>query len=198
MKLSAVAKAARAERATSFRFHGRDVPALLRAMSALEDTDAVAAAIKACKQKGAEPTSGQPIYDACYAANVLAVACLDPDSPPTAREPLFDKGAEQAMSELDQDTLAMLFEQQQQWQEECSPLVRPNNAGELLEMAKRVAEADDPLVYARLSPRTRWILQRTTAALLVQLQAFKPSSSSLSGVDSESRSDAPPSSATTS
>lgn len=121
-------------------------------------------------------------------ANTLAFGCMDPDSPASAREPLFDKGAEQVLSELDTDTIAQLFEQHQIWQEECSPTLRAKSVTELFDLAKKVAEEHDPLggSLAALSPHTRLSFMRFLAALLVSSQAFKLSPSSDSETSTKS------------
>lgn len=172
-----MARGVRAEKDTTFRFAGSDVKVLIRPLSALEEADVTADAIKFAKSKGSEALEGRPIYEAAFAAGALAISCLDPDSPADARSPLFDKGATQVLSELDTDTIAQLFEQHRLWQEECSPYLKTKSAGELFDLAKRVAQENDPFSYVRMSPRTRWLLQHSTAALLVALQAFKPSPS---------------------
>lgn len=181
MKFSEIAKGTSAERVTSFRFHGQDVKVIFRPLSALEETDAAAAGIRYAKAKGASPEPG-PVYDAAFMAHTLCCGCLDPDSPPDARLPFFDKGADQILADLDTDTIAQLFEQQQMWQEECSPSTKAKSVAELFDLAKAVAADADPLglAYARLSPRTRWTLQRFTANLLVESHVFKPSPSSSS------------------
>lgn len=180
MRFSDVAKGTLAERATKFTAYGNAVDVLLRPLSALEETDVAAAAIKYAKSKGSEPVEGHPIYEAALMANVLAIACMDTESPAHSRGVFFDGGADQVLRELDTDTLAELFQQQRIWQEQCSPTSNKKNVAELWEAAEKLAADDDPLVYARLSPRTRWILQRFTAALAIELRDSKVSSSSLS------------------
>lgn len=175
MRFSSLVKGKRAERAATIRVGVADVPLRLRPLSAIEETDVIAAAIAHAKAKGAEPTAGHPIYEAAIMANTLAVACIDPDSDDGA---FFDGGAAQVLSELDTDTIAQLYEQQQIWQEECSPSVRAKSFEELFGLAKKLSETDDPLAYVRLSPRTRWILQRTTGALLPTSPEPKPQPSS--------------------
>jgi hypothetical protein len=197
MRFSDVIRGTSAECTTHYESRGKRVEVLLRPLDANEEMDVVASAIKHCKARGADAVAGNPIYEAGIMAASLAIAVLDPDSPEEARAPHFDKGDSQVL-QLDTDTIATLYEQQMQWQEETSPSLKAKSVGELFDIARKLVEQDDPLVYARLSPRTRWDLQRTTAALLLESHVLKPSptsSSSSDGTSSKTTADArrPPS-----
>lgn len=178
MKFSEVFRGTRAERRIVFSFYGHETPILLRPLSALEESDAAAYAVKTATGKGTTAAAGDSVYDAAYAAQTLSLACLDADSPTAARTPFFDGGPDQVLRELDADTIGALFADHQIWQERCSPALRVQTAGDLFALAKKVAEDDDPLVFARMSQRTQWSLLRFSAALLVHSQVLKSSSSS--------------------
>lgn len=182
MKFSLVAKGARAEQAATFHFRGSDVAVLFRPLSVAEEMGAEADAIKACKAVGAEAKTGQPIYEAARMVAILVAGCLDPDSPAgDARAPLFDGGSAQVCAELDTDTIGLLYEQHQVWQEQCSPSFRQKTDGQLFQIAKALAEDEhDPLAFLRLSPKTRLTCAIFMAALLRKLHAFNsPSGGSL-------------------
>lgn len=179
MKFSLIAKGTKAEESATFRYYDKDVAILIRPLSQLEEIDVIAAALKTCKEKGAEGKPGNAIYEAVRMAATLAVACLDPDSPPGARQSVFDLGAEQVLAELDTDTIAQLAERQDRWQEQCSPSFRHKTVKELFEMARKLGEDEhDPLAFARLSPNTQLVLARFMAALLRQSRASSSSPTS--------------------
>lgn len=192
MRFSDVIRGTAAECPTHYVLDGKKVEVILRPLDSNEEMDVVAAAIKHCKTRGADAVAGNPIYEAGIMRATLAIACLDPESKPEARQPHFDK--EDQVGKLDTDTIAILYEQQMQWQEETSPSLKHKSVGELFDLARKVVEQDDPLAYARLSPRTRWDLQRTTGVLLLESRVLRPSptsSSSSDGTKSNATADAP-------
>lgn len=176
MKFSTVVKGKKAERPATYRLYEQEVAVVLQPLSALEEIDVASSAMAFAKAKDAEPKSGDPVYEAAYMARALMLSCMDTDSPPAAREPHFDGGIEQVLA-LDPDSLAMLYEQQRLWQEECSPSIRTMSPVELFAAVKKVAEDDGPLAsafYGRLSHLTRLTLLRFTGAQLLSLQGLKP------------------------
>ncbi len=189
MKASAIARGTAAERPTSY-IAGKDakgdplvVQVLLRPLSALEEADIEAEAIAFAKKRGAPTTENSAIYEAAFMGATLALAVLDPDSPPAAREKYFDQGLDQVLA-LDPDTIAQLHEQQRIWQEECSPSANKMSAVELMRLCTEIAERNDPKAYSLLSPGMRWRLQRITGVQLAMLLGPKPPSSSASAIDS--------------
>lgn len=183
MKFSLVKHGTRAEKPASFKFYENDVAILLRPLSLAEEIDTAAAAIAMATAKKSEPKPGNAIYDAALMAATLHVCCIDPDSSPEARTSVFDGGVDQVLKELDGDTTALLYEQQQIWQEECSPTLHKVSLGELFNITKKLAEDEhDPLAFLRLSPRMRVTLARFMAALLRTSQVLntEPGSSSAS------------------
>jgi hypothetical protein len=197
MKFSQVAKGTSAEKASKFRHGDTDVEVLLRPLNAGEEVDVIARATKSAVKDGvAAPRPGDSIYEAHMMSETLALACLDPESPPNARVSTFDEGAKQVL-QLDNDTILLLWEQQRMWQEECSPSVQSKSTKDLFDLAKEVAEGDDPFSYVRLSQRTRWQLQHFTAALLVKSPAFRELCSSISSDTAFAAKAEPPSKAPT-
>jgi hypothetical protein len=177
MKFSTIVKGKKAERLTTYRLFGQDVQVIVQPLSALEEIDVASTAMAFAKSKDAEPKAGDPVYEAAFMARALILACMDPESSPAAREPHFDGGTIEQVLSLDPDSLAMLFEQQRLWQEECSPSIRTMSPAELFAAVKRVAEDDGPLAsafYGRLSHHTRLTLLRFTGAQLLKLQELKP------------------------
>lgn len=186
MKFSAVAKGTSNEKPVAFKVNGSEAHTLVRPLSALEENEARSSAIKHTKSKGAEPKDGVAIYDSALMAAILAIACVDPDSKPGARESYFDLGMEQVLSGLDTDTLVQVFEQQQMHQEQCSPRFTKANLGHLIELADefgRVTEDPKALTglqrkYLTLPLNTRMALLLFMGAELRLLRAFKSSSTS--------------------
>lgn len=187
MKFSQIAKGASAERPVKVLTKGKEIPARLRPLSAMEEADAVASAIAFSRKKNSEPKAGQPIYESALAAATVAAATLDDDSPPEKREPFFDGGMDSAL-DLDTDAIAILFEEQQAFQEETSPSFRAKSTHELFALLKEVVEKDDPFFYRRISPATRWSLQRITGALLRSARVLKLWDTSPASPDGETTS----------
>jgi hypothetical protein len=152
-------------------------------LSGLEDADVMGKARAFAKERGVDdPKDGNPIYDLALWAFTLAIACVDPESPETDPRPFFDGGAEQILASnlLGRDTIAYLYEHQQQWQDEVSPRARTVGPEELLAHVLAVASAEDPTPFFRLAPALRWTLHRSMAALLVTLQMPRSPSGSAS------------------
>jgi hypothetical protein len=193
VKFSQVAKGTSAEKPSKFRHGETDIEILLRPLNAGEEVEIIAKASKSAVKDGVtSPRPGDSIYDAHLMSETLALSCLDPDSPADARTSTFDEGPKQVL-QLDNDTILLLWEQQRMWQEECSPSVQAKSTKDLFELAKEVAEGDDPFAYVRLSQRTRWQLQHFTAALLVKSPAFRELCSSISsdGVSLDAKTSTP-------
>jgi len=190
MKFSEIAEGISAESPVKVLAKGKEIPARVRPLSAMEETDAVSSAIAFSRKKGAEPKAGQPIYESALAAATVAMATLDDESPEGKREPFFDGGMDAAL-ELDTDALAILFEQQQAFQEEKSPSFRAMSTNDLFRLLKEVVEKDDPFFYRRISPATRWNLQRITGALLRSARVLKDWGFSPASPDGTSTSQTP-------
>ena len=180
MKFSDVAKGIAAERPVEIQLRGKLCRPLVRPLSNDEETDVVAFAIKFAKGKGAPAEEGNAVYDSGLMCQTIALAYLDPESDPKARESFF-AGPDEIRT-LDTETIALLYEHQELWQRETSPSKRHVGAGDLMEMVRTLGEDEqDPLArlddFLRLSPPTRWSLVRFMAALLVSSHVLKPRSS---------------------
>jgi hypothetical protein len=172
MKFSDVAKGTKAEKASAFSYGGKSIPVLLCPLSFEEEIGIIARAVKIAQKEGVrEPRPGDPIYEAHAQAETLLLACLDPDSPEGARTPTFADTKE--VLQLDQDTVAILCEQQAMWQQECSPSIHEVSTKDLFKHAEEVCERGDPFAFARFSPSMRWLLQRFTAVLLCNSPGYK-------------------------
>lgn len=181
MKLAQMQRGTRAEKPTTVPVGETRVPALLRPLSAYEETEVIAEATKFAKEKGVEAKDGNAVYDSALYAHTLLRATLDADSPAGARERFYpDAGA--ILQEYDSDTLAMLHEEQQLWQEECSPSIRSKSFGDMLALTRDLASSDGAFFFIRLSPRTRLNWALTSARLL----ASSPELRSLLSSDSAS------------
>lgn len=175
MKFSLVAKGTRAEQAASFKHYGADVATILRPLSAAEEIDADADAIKIAKTKGAEANVGSPVFMMARMAAILLRGCVDPESPADARTPTFDGGVPQIL-ELDPDTLAHLYERHQLHQEQVSPTYLQATVSELFREARKLSEDDDPLAFARYARDFQLKLARFMAVLLRSARVFNSSS----------------------
>jgi hypothetical protein len=180
VKFSQIAQGVLAETDATLMHRGQKIPLKLVPLSLQEESDCISAAMAYAKKKGvAAPKSGDSLFDAALWAESLALSCLDPDSDPQKRERFFDGGAAQVRS-LDQDNVALLWEQQRAWQEECSPSIQAHSTEELFAYAKTIAE-DKQFPLWDLSPRTRLTLLRFMASLLGSSPDFKSYFSSSSG-----------------
>lgn len=172
MKFSSLLLGKKAERAIDFPLVTGDelqtVPSVLVPLTGTEESEVLAYALRFAKEKGAEnPKEGEPLYDLAVMVGTIERGCLDPDSPKEARGSVFDGGAAQILDNLPRETIAFLYERQQQWQDECSPSVRKVTADQLVAEVIKLAEAEDDLPFVRLSPGLRWILARSMARQLL-------------------------------
>jgi hypothetical protein len=187
MKLSSLAAARDGKRAESpitfplaINGESQEVTVLASPLTGAEESRVLVFALEYAKAKGAEPKEGEPLFDLAVMVKTIELGILDPDSPPTARTPFADGGPDQVLELLGRETIAFLYEAQQQWQDMCSPSVRRVKAEELIEHIIALAEADDDLPFVRLSPGLRWICTRSMARLLTSSLGDKLDISSLS------------------
>jgi len=196
VKFSEVAKGTRAERRTTLRVRDTEVAVLLRPLSALEETEVTASAIRFAKQRGGETAPGASLYDTGHMVHALSLGVIDPDSPPEARTPFFDGGVDQILSSLDTDSIAVLYQQYRLWQEQTSPSYEAASAVRLYELSKEFGrDDDDPKVLSRylaLSLTTRLSLLRFMAVLLHKSPERSSSHSSISDdAEEKTKSDTP-------
>ena len=118
-----------------------------------------------------DPRPGDALYDYGEIIHRVALAAVDPDSDPKAPEPFFASVEEILTSpHLGRDGIMLLAEQQETWQDLCSPQALSLNPGEMLDLIGKAAAASTPDFFERLRPGMRWILLRTMAALLSNSQ----------------------------
>jgi hypothetical protein len=119
-----------------------------------------------------------PICRLCEMAQTLALACVDVENP---TEAFFDS-ADQVLDSVDvsTDNIAYLFEQQSNWQDECSIQTKNLTVDEVIGVlateAMRPENADSPL--DRMRPGLRKQFLHTTAVLFATLAKVKSDSGS--------------------
>lgn len=132
------------------------------------------------KSKGVEdPTDGDELYDQARLLHTLAIACVDKDSPESDPKPFFDGGFEQLHTTelLTTDHIAYLFEQQQLWEDECSPRLKKQTPGQFMATILSIAGGDMSF-FVGARPGMLWSFTRTLAALHANsLTPTSPSSS---------------------
>jgi len=174
-----IAKGKRARRATTLSIGEASVALEVRVLGPDEDLAIAAAALSGAKARGSvDPGRGEPLYEALFRAHTLALACVDKDSPADAPAPFFSSVEEILTSEdLTRDHIAWLFEEQERWQDECSPRQKTLTTAQYIATVARLAEGDD-LPFIKLSPGAQVSFVRSTAKQLwSSLVASSPSSS---------------------
>lgn len=163
-RFSAIAKGTRATRPVVLSYGGADVPLAVRPLTGAEEAEALAEGRAYAVGKGiAAPGPTDRLYEIGYMAATLVLGCVDADDPGA---PFFSSAAE-VLDNLDTDRIAYLYEQQQAWQDWCSPRPKDMDAGEFIALVLQLAEegagadADDPLVTLR--PSLRLSFARTLA-----------------------------------
>ena len=180
MKFSQVLAGKRSERPIEFEHRGVVHKTALRPLDGMEESAALARATEyAQSQKALEARPGNSLFDLGYMANVLALACIDTDSPPDARTPYFDNVSQ--VLGLDGETILYLHARHEVWQQECSPTKATLPAGELVNTLIRIVEAQDDGPFSLLRPGLQWTLLRSTASLLLDLPEGRSRLSSLFG-----------------
>lgn len=173
------------------------VPVDVRPLSTAEEVEALSAARAYAVEQGlAEPKEGQPVYDLAVQAHVVRLACVDHESPADRPAPFFDT-IEQVLS-LDRDRLALLYEAQVAWQEQCSPRRTTLSPTEYAVLVYQLAEEETPGAdpfFEKLPRATLVSLLRTMARQLVsspQPRSDASSSPSASGASAAPSPDALP------
>lgn len=126
-----------------------------------------------------------PLYALGKSVYTLAVACVDPSSDPASPTPFFGEpgDVESAAREildsvnLGRDGITYLAEAHEIWQDLCNPQALRVSGQRLGEIIGEIAADPDYRRFLALRPGMRWILLRTTAALLTN----SPNFSSYSG-----------------
>jgi hypothetical protein len=137
-----------------------------------------------------DPKEGNTIYDLAVQVHTLAAACVDPDAP---EEPFFDGGVQQIRESehLGRDGIMYLAEQQETWQDLCSPQALRLDGAELHSMIEELAGPESFSFFCQLRPGMRWTLLHSMASLLLISQTDK-SNSSLPSEPSSTKSVPPP------
>jgi hypothetical protein len=132
-----------------------------------------------------DPTEGEELFERGRLLHTLAIACVDTDSPVDAPQPFFDGGVEQILTadELTPEVLAYLYEHQQLWQDEVSPLVKSMTPAEFATAVVRTASGEngDMSFFVSARPGMRWSFTLSMAKLLAASTLL----ASLSTSDSE-------------
>lgn len=111
-----------------------------------------------------EPKEGDRLYDLGHMVSTLVLACEDPEKPGT---PFFASKGE-ILDGLDSDRIALLYEEQQAWQDRCSPRVDRMDREEFFKLVLSLSQEDEgqpDSPFARLRPSLRLSWARTIARL---------------------------------
>lgn len=168
MKFSQATLGTRAERPVETTIRGVEVALAVRPLAGDEEGLALSRATEYAKAKGAAKVEpGNPIFDLGLMVHQLALACLDVESPPTARTPFFDGGADQVFGSLDTEEIAFLHARYEAWQTECSPSKALKSGEEMVKLLAEIAGSDGHLDFlASTRPGTLAICLLFSARLL--------------------------------
>lgn len=152
----------------------------LRAVTAEEEAQVLEAATRRALAAGAKADEKDLVFQFAYATELVAVACVDEDSPEDAPRPFFDGGVEQVRQHLDRDRVLLLSETQRAWQESVSPRKRKLSTdeffGHVISLAAGEEGEDHPFwIWPR---STQESLLRSMARLLLSSQTDKSPTSS--------------------
>jgi len=152
----------------------------LRVLNGDETVDVLERAREFAQARGSkDPKSGDPLYDFGEMVHRVVIAAVDPDSDPRNPEPFFASAEELLGSpHIGRDGIILLAEQQETWQDACSPQANNVTPGQLIEMIGRIATAETSDFFEQLRPGMRWICMRTLAALYLSSQTDRLSSGS--------------------
>jgi hypothetical protein len=136
-----------------------------------EHDQVLADAKKYAEKLGAnDPIEGEELFERGRLLHTLAIACVDTDSPVDAPQAFFDGGVEQILTadELTPEVLAYLYEHQQLWQDEVSPLVKSMTPAEFATAVVRTASGEngDMSFFVSARPGMRWSFTLSMAKLL--------------------------------
>lgn len=190
MKFSAIVKGTRQDESVDLPPHISQDPetppikAVVRALNGIEEEFALAnAAERARAQKAAKCESGDPIYELCLMVETVCAGFCDPDSPKTARVPLFDGGADQVREFFGREAITLMYSIQQEYQDRVAPTFKKLSPIEFFTGAQVLGGDDEQRArsfFVRCSVGLQWSYMRTLACQLVNSLAH----SSTSGADS--------------
>lgn len=193
-----IAKGTHATKTVELPLPGVDKPIriLIRVLNAFEtgSIDATARAYAIAELKKArvddtgsvpEPKPGDRLYDLGVMGTTCLLACRDPEQP----EAPFFASLDEVLGGLDVDRIALLYEEQEAWQDRCAP--RPRRLGGEAFMALVVNEAaieedaaDGP--FSDLPRSLQRICFRILARQFVSSLSLKSPSSSVESAESKS------------
>jgi hypothetical protein len=150
---------------------GRSVEIALRPLASGEQAEILRLARADAVAGGIEsPRNGDPLYDLAEMEHTLLLCCVDPDSPQDAPRPFFASiGEIRSSPDLGHDRIAYLFEQFQQFQDECSPQRRHVDLEEMMVAMLELGGEDEGSArrfFELLGPALRWIFVRSMAVQL--------------------------------
>lgn len=175
-KFALICKGTRATKVATVALRGDPEPTeircLIRPLNGAEEAGVLASAIAFAKSRGADdPKPGHQLYEFGLWVHTVVIGCLDETAP---NEPYFES-AEQVLEHLDRDRIALLFELQQTWQDECSPRLHHLSPEaykqSILEIALQGDDAENP--FEKWSPVLRLSWARFTAGLLLNSNEHK-------------------------
>lgn len=111
-----------------------------------------------------EPKEGDRLYDLGHMVATLATACEDPEKPGA---PFFES-AQEILDALDADRIALLYEEQQSWQDHCSPRLAKMTQDQFIAIVFDMSKEDEgspDSPFDRLRPALRRSCARTLARL---------------------------------
>jgi hypothetical protein len=164
----------------------------LRVLLGVETQEVLKRAQSYAEQHGSKtPNPGDPLYDFGLRLFTVAIAAVDPESDPRDAEPFFGNRGD-AQSGVDdildsphigRDGILYLSEQQEYWQDLCSPQPLKITPEKLWEKVGEVAASRDARPFFGLRPGLQWVLVRFMAGQLVS----SPGHRFFFGADSPSR-----------
>lgn len=135
--------------------------------------------------KNDKATEEDPLYALGKSVYTLALACVETD-PADPRNPLpffgepgdVDSAAREILDSvhLGRDGITYLAEAQELWEDMCNPQAFKVSGQRMGELIGEIAADSDVRRFLSLGPATRWILLRTMAVLLANLQSGSSSS----------------------
>lgn len=176
MKFSNILRGTRAEKKVVLpTIEEKEFAILLRPLTGLEHEEANAQALERARSKGVtEPKLGDPIFDLAMMAAVLLHGCVDPESPPNARQPTFSS-LEEILVGLHPEEIVFLHHSHEIWQHECSPSKGVVDDTNLLQVVREVAGPAGELNFMRLLPNMQVSCAISMARTLLPLLEAKSS-----------------------
>ena len=123
-----------------------------------------------------DPKPGVELYDLGVMVHTLLLGCVASDDHTTP----FFSSADEILDGLDTDRIALLYEEQVSWQDECAPRPGRMGDGEFFATVLRFAgwKEGQPDPFPRLRPYLRLSFTHTLAAQYVTLLSQRSESSS--------------------